>query len=276
MRSYFLVFLLSVLPAAGAAAQFGANPPQLPDNNTPPAGQQPAQAGEQPAAPNPMFAAIDTDGDGVINKVELRKAIKALKALDTDSDGNITLAEIGSTAVPAGAGGNPQVDQTMTEFDKNGDGKLTADEVPPHMMPMLQGADRNQDRAIDKDELSAALAQNTPPGRPGGALGPNGRGMDPRTGQFLRHDINSDGRLSREEIPRSMRGAFQAADDRDGDGFIDAAELQFVIARFGGAAQGVAAGAQPDGGFPPARDPNTFRDPNRRNRTAPENAGPQN
>ena len=43
--------------------------------------------------PNPMFEAIDANGDGTINNVELRKAIAALRKLDADGDGNITLAE---------------------------------------------------------------------------------------------------------------------------------------------------------------------------------------
>ena len=263
MRSYLFAMMLAMLPAAIATAQFGANPQNPPGEPPPgveqrkPAGQ--GAAGEVAAPPNAMFAVIDADGDGVITKAELRKAIKALRTLDADNDGNITLAEA-SAAGPAGPGGNPEVDRMMKELDKNGDGKLTADEVPPQMMPMLQGADKNGDRAIDRDELAAAMQQNPFRRGPGGfPPGANGRGADPRTGQFLKHDVNNDGRLTFEEIPRSMRGAFRPQDDLNGDGAIDPAELQAVIARLGGAARGVAAGAEPGG------QRNPFRDPNRRN-----------
>ena len=264
MRSYLFATMLAVLPAAIAAAQFGVNP-QNPGQPPQPGQRNPGEPGGEAAAPpNAMFTVIDADGDGVISKVELRKAIKALKSLDVDNDGNITLAEVSAAGGQAGPGGNPEIERMMKDLDKNGDGKLTADEVPPQMMPMLQGADKNQDRAIDRDELTAAMQQNQFRGGPG-AFGPTGRGADPMTGQFLKHDVNNDGRLTRDEIPPQMRPAFRADDDRNGDGAIDAAELQLVIARMGGAAPGIAAGA----GAGPGGDPNTFRDPNRRNRPRP-------
>lgn len=264
MRRYLFAMTLAAWPAAVATAQFGANPPQPAGGGPRPAAQEnfgeQGPAGATTAPPNAMFAVIDADGDGVISKVELRRAIKALKTLDADNDGNITLAEVGGAGGPAALGGNPEVDRMMKELDKNGDGKLTADEVPPEMMPMLQGVDKNRDRALDRDELKAALETNQFRGGRGGAAFPNGRGADPRTGEFLKHDINRDGRLTLEEIPRQMRSAFQPADDLNGDGALDPAELQVFIARMGGGARAVAAGAQPGG------DPNTFRDPNRRNR----------
>ncbi len=43
-------------------------------------------------------------------------------------------------------------------LDKNHDGKLTPDEVPPQMMGMLRGADLNHDGEIDAAEF-AAVAQ---------------------------------------------------------------------------------------------------------------------
>ncbi|MEX2310802.1 MAG: EF-hand domain-containing protein [Pirellulales bacterium] len=264
MRTYLFAAMLAVLPAAIAGAQF-ADPQNQPGAGAPAVNQaNPGQHGAADAAAPPsnaMFSLIDADGDGVINKVELRKAIKALKSLDTDNDGNITLAEVAAADGQARPGGNAEVDRMMKELDKNGDGKLTEDEVPPHMLPMLAGADRNQDRAIDRDELAAAMQQNQ--FRPGAGQfprGPNGRGADPRTGQFFKHDVNNDGRLTFDEIPRSMRGAFRPQDDLDRDGAIDAAELQVVIARMGGGARAIGAGAGAGG------NPNTFRDPNRRNR----------
>ena len=142
------------------------------------------------AAANKLFAALDLDGDGIISKAELRKAIVSLKKLDTDNDGQLTMAECG---IGTDANGNPTADanaganangvandptlngangaantafsgrrnDAMAGFlalDKNHDGKLTPDEVPPQMMGMLRGADLNHDGAIDAAEF-AAVAQ---------------------------------------------------------------------------------------------------------------------
>jgi Ca2+-binding EF-hand superfamily protein len=274
MRNLLLAMVLAMWPAAMASAQIGGNPQD-------PAGGQPGQfeQGDREGGfrrmgppPNPMFTAIDVDGDGVITKAELRKAIVALKRLDTDGDGNITLAE----ASPASPWGDPAqfVERMITENDKNGDGILSADEVPERMQRMLEGADQNGDGAFSREELTLGMENMRNRFRGGrdrggfrggqNAFGPgaNGPGADPRTGQFLQHDVNNDGRLTYDEIPRAMRAAFQPGDDRNGDGAIDAAELQAVIARMGGGAQAIGAGGDPNAG----RDPNTFRDPNRRNR----------
>jgi hypothetical protein len=149
MRSYLWAAMLALFPAAISAGQ----PPQKPGQPVvdAAAAAKRMEAGRakaaDPAGPpqaNGIFAVIDADGDGTISKVELRKAIKALRTLDTDNDGNITLAEAslgGGDAAPGGVAVNdPQIAQLMAN-DRNGDGKLTANEVPNELMPMLQGAD---------------------------------------------------------------------------------------------------------------------------------------
>src|SRR5262245_3401020 len=69
-----------------------------------PAVGQPAGGGAVAAGPSAIFAALDTDGDGTISKVELRNAIKSLKKLDADNDGTLTAAECGGGAAAAGGG----------------------------------------------------------------------------------------------------------------------------------------------------------------------------
>jgi Ca2+-binding EF-hand superfamily protein len=158
----------------------------------------------------------------------------------------------------------------LKENDKNGDGTLAADELPERMQQMLEDADKDSDGQFTREELLASVegmrerfrGRRGRGFRGGQRVGANDRGPDPRTGQFMRNDINNDGRLTLEEIPRQMRQAFRAEDDRNGDGAIDAGELQMVIARMGGAAEAVGAGVDPN----EFGDPNTFRDPNRRNR----------
>lgn len=187
---------------------------------------------------NPMFEAIDADGNGVITAQELRKAPAALKKLDRDSDGNISLEE----AAPASPFSDPgrMVDRMM-ERDANGDGKLTPDEVDERMAGMLRNADANQDGAVDREELTAAMEQMRQnfgrggffggPGGPGG-FGPGG---DPQQ-MIGRLDRNGDGRLSRDEVPEQMLPMLQGG-DQNGDGFIDAREMlaiqQRMAERFG-------------------------------------------
>jgi len=48
----------------------------------------------------------------------------------------------------------------VTVFDKNGDGKVTKDEMPQQMKErMLQRADTNRDGALDKEEVKKFAEQ---------------------------------------------------------------------------------------------------------------------
>lgn len=199
--------------------------------------------------PNPMFEVMDVDGDGMISARELRTAIKALKTLDTDGDGNISLEEAspmrgpGSPGGPGGPGGrggdpNAMIDRFM-EQDANGDGKLTIDEVDERMGRMLQGADTNQDGAIDRAELEAAM-QNMRggPGFGGGRPGGPGVGMgsgfgpmgdaDSMTKQVMAADQNGDGVISANELNPQMARTMQGA-DTNGDGTLDPKEIRLYM-----------------------------------------------
>jgi Ca2+-binding EF-hand superfamily protein len=144
------------------------------------------------AAADPLFAIIDTDGDGVISAKELHKAVAAIKELDTDKDGNITWAEVvahsgavgqaafganeGATGYGAGGanGEHSQALKRFMQYDKNGDGKLTPDELPPQMSSMLRDADLNHDGAIDPAELKMAVEKMGGRINAGTARGPGG------------------------------------------------------------------------------------------------------
>jgi Ca2+-binding EF-hand superfamily protein len=195
---------------------------------------------------NPMFEAIDTDGDQMISPQELKKAIAGLKKLDADGDGSISLAE----ASPQGGrgaffGGDPaqMVDRMFEQNDKNGDGKLTEDELDPRMAGMLRNADENGDGAIDKEELTKSMENmrnrfggpGGPGGQRGGFGGPGG-GFD--AGRSIQQfDRNGDGMLSPQEVPPQMQGMLRGGDTNN-DGMIDRAEMQAIgqrmSERFGG------------------------------------------
>jgi Ca2+-binding EF-hand superfamily protein len=206
------------------------------------AAEQPAAAAganvAQPAA-NRMFTVIDANGDGLINAAELRRAATALRTLDANGDGSISLAEASSAnglAAPApGAGGAQPSDQMFAQYDKNGDGKLMADEVPPNMARVFRQMDANGDAVVTRDEFAAAAAAAAASNQFGGMMG---GAMNPQMTQQImqqmaQFDRNGDGRLQPGEVPPQMGPGLQGA-DRNGDGAIDANEMMTAMGQMGG------------------------------------------
>jgi hypothetical protein len=58
-------------------------------------------------------------------------------------------------------------------FDKNGDGKVTKDELPERMQGLFEQADTNRDGALDREEVKR-LADRGPPGPGAPGRPPNG------------------------------------------------------------------------------------------------------
>jgi hypothetical protein len=139
-----------------------------------------------------------------------------LETLDADKDGKLSQAEIDG-AVAA-----------LKKLDKDGDGKLSKEEIgwPPVGMgrgrPGMMGS-----------------------GGPG--FGPGGVGGDPGVSfvdRIMNNDKNSDGKVTKEELPERMQWMVQRL-DTNRDGAIDKAEAEAAAAprpRRGGASPG---GEQP-------------------------------
>lgn len=150
--------------------------------------------------PFPLLEALDTDKDGKLSQAEVDGAVAALKKLDKDGDGKLSKEEIGWPPAGIGrrgpgmgfgpemrrrgAGGGPPtaaddgptisfVDRIMNN-DKDGNGKVTKEELPERMRWMVQRLDTSQDGAIDKAEAEAAAAprgrrdSSPPAANPGG------------------------------------------------------------------------------------------------------------
>ena len=166
---------------------------------------------------NPLVAAIDTDHDGVLSAKEIGNAAAALKTLDKNGDGKLTADEVRPNfggRGRGGPGGSPdEMVKRLMEFDKNGDGKLSKDEVPERMQGMFDRADTNNDGVLTEDEIRKM---------PRPQRGPGGGGrVDP---VFAALDTNHDGELSAAEIANAPAALMTL--DKSHDGTLTQDELR--------------------------------------------------
>jgi Ca2+-binding EF-hand superfamily protein len=208
--------------------------------------------------PNPILEALDTNHDREISAAEIEQAAVALKRLDKNEDGKLTPDELrpdfgGRGPGPGGPPGRgPRPDRggdraagdrggedrlnpeamiaRILTFDKNKDGKVSAEEVPERMQGIIKRGDKNDDGSVDREELAALARQfgasdrnsrgdRGPEGgrgegrRPddrgrggpdGPPDGPRGRGGPPSPEQFVEHalsfDADDDGKLDKKEL----------------------------------------------------------------------------
>ncbi len=157
-------------------------------------------------------------------------------------------------------------DEFIKLFDKNGDGVLTKDELPPRLAPMFDKADTNGDGKLDKQEVERMLqvlrkrfAENAKPGDQGkptnatGTTAGDQKEIERLVDSILqRMDTNKDGKISREEAKGPLAQAFDKFDTNK-DGFLDREELRrLAAARLRTAGQGNRPGRPGDGPRKPA------------------------
>ncbi len=68
-------------------------------------GGGPGGDGQRPMVP-PIIAALDSNSDGVIDEVEINQAAASLRKLDKNGDGKLTMDELRPSR-PGGSGGGP-------------------------------------------------------------------------------------------------------------------------------------------------------------------------
>ena len=122
--------------------------------------------GVPPLGAGPLLRVLDLDGDGALSAEEIAAAPESLKALDRNNDGRITRRELISAmgATLAVAGDEPRqrpdpaamIDRLM-QADKDGDGKLSIDELPPRLKERAARLDANGDGFVERAELEAAF-----------------------------------------------------------------------------------------------------------------------
>jgi len=107
------------------------------------------------------------------------------------------------------AGGQPREDQTWTQYDVNGDGKVTRTEFLAARRLCFVRYDANEDATLTSAEVRRRLAS---------------RAVDEVGAVMTRMDLNRDGEVSREEFDQDSDRLFQFL-DTNGDGVIAGMEL---------------------------------------------------
>jgi Ca2+-binding EF-hand superfamily protein len=161
------------------------------------------RGGPRQGGGDPIVRAIDTNGDGRIDKAELRKASASIRSLDKNKDGKITGDEL---LGPDHGGRGPQRNGPPRQAAgprgaKPGDGPRQ-----PWILVHADEIDLDKNKIISRDEI-----------------------VGEATKAFAGYDANNDGKLSESELnsrggSRSAMGGFLKGHskeiDRNGDGIL--------------------------------------------------------
>jgi len=188
---------------------------------------------------------LDRNGDGLLQKDELPDRFPlGFEEADRNGDGALDPEELHAAFERMGPGrdgrpgrGGPPWDRADPEqlqrmaqailgrLDKDGDNRLSAEELPADGRLDLAESDKNGDGFLDRFELAIALQS---------ARGQGGPGFDPRRlRQALEEmDADGDGRITREEW-KGREEIFRRL-DADGDGIVTREEIRQAIGRLEG------------------------------------------
>jgi len=170
--------------------------------------------------PDALLKSLDTNGDGTIEASEVKADKREfferlLRSGDADRDGKLSSKELASALDTKDDTLGPVIKKiepprlnpqyAIRRFDKNKDGKLEANEVPPAVRgrfeELLKSADKNGDGTLDGREIIASadlIAQLVKPGNAKStARAKAATGLDDELFQLL--DADGDGKLSDSE-----------------------------------------------------------------------------
>jgi Ca2+-binding EF-hand superfamily protein len=178
-----------------------------------------ATTGGEHHDPTRMIQHFDKNGDGKLEVSELPAKMQGFLAkADTDKDGTLSVAELNAAhdafrAKFPGHGGElgKSMDpaSVLARLDKNGDGKLETDELPPPMQKFMSKADTDGDGALTVAEMTAARENFV-------------------KARFTHADKNSDGSLTQEELGDRKWARISVA-DADNSGTVTLPEIEAAV-----------------------------------------------
>jgi len=182
-KTLLLALALGGVGSITPYAQDAGSPP--PPNSPPPHHQRGPQGGENGARPrhpaSPLVAALDANGDGIIDATELANATEALKKLDKNGDGKLTPDEYrpARPMPPGGPNGQGQppgpqgAAPRMHRLPPPQGGQLDAGQPPRppvgesfagQPLPPPPGAERDGGPRPPRTDADRASAPQPPPG----------------------------------------------------------------------------------------------------------------
>jgi Ca2+-binding EF-hand superfamily protein len=191
--------------------------------------------------PASKFAKLDADGDGKLSKDEFLGSSSIFERWDADKDGFVTQAEMTAGLAaprkqvptepksdrdprkprgenrPGEKGGETRVKEMLRRLDKNGDRKISEDEVPERAKAFFKKLDKNKDGVVDVAEMKSMQGAGR---RRGGADWAK---------RIRTMDVDKNGSVSREEW-KGRPDSF-ARLDSDKDGVLSGKEIDAFAKR---------------------------------------------
>ena len=163
------------------------------------------------------LAAIDRNGDRILDANELAHAPPTLAMLDRNGDGFLDAQECGQRLGPRGVTAKEQAAAMIWNFDRNRDGVLTPEEAPEPMRWMFH-------RGADAKALSGAAIERLVEGPMAAFARRGGEGFFKLHPALRLLDADGDLRISMDEIAGAARALRRL--DHNGDGALSIAELR--------------------------------------------------
>jgi Ca2+-binding EF-hand superfamily protein len=169
-----------------------------------------------------MFPRIDTNGDGKLDRKEIKALMQRLRQQVRKNNAKNRPQQIERI-----------VNNILQRMDTDKDGKISRKEARGRVARMFNQLDTNKDGFVDKQELRQ-LAQRILANRGAGGGG-GGRRALPQSDRpdFDALDLNADGRLTRAELKGTPFAAVFDQIDTNKDGKIDRKEFEAYLKKIG-------------------------------------------
>lgn len=177
-----------------------------------------------------LFVLLDSDRNGRVSREELAAAGDHFGELDINSDGQLDPRELLGPppeeprfGVPPSQPDTPRerfmgdrIERLIGQFDHDSDGQLSKEEMPDSLKTHFDRMDADSDGFCSTEELRKGLGQLTRP--------PAGE-SDSASRLFGQFDLDGNGKLAQDEIPKSLQPILSRM-DQDGDGILTEKELR--------------------------------------------------